>query len=246
MEIDPIVEILREQLAGRQAGNASYSLRSYARDLDIDASNLSKILSYKKPLGHKLRKEMAKKVGCSPLNDRLTNEKKIDDSDYESHSLDVFRIVSSWQYYAILELSKLPGIQINSKTVSKQLGITPELAQTSISKLKKLGLLTPNESGSLKCSTDSSSSILETATSQAQRNQQKQILEKAIEALEKTPVENRSQSSMTVAIDSERLDEAKKKIAHFRRGLSRFLSQGDSLNSVYHLSISLYPVTNQK
>lgn len=83
-------------------------------------------------------------------------------------------------------------------------------------------------------------------TSKAHREHQKQILEGAIDALENTSIEVRSQSSMTIAIDTNNLDAAKELIKNFRREMGRLLSSSSQLDEVYQLSISLYPLTEIK
>jgi len=47
-----------------------------------------------------------------------------------------------------------------------------------------------------------------------------------------------------MAIDTERLGEAKEKIKLFRRELAAFLSRGRKRDQVYHLGISLYPISD--
>ena len=73
---------------------------------------------------------------------------------------------------------------------------------------------------------------------------QRQILDKAKDAMEKTPIEKREQSSLTMAIDASLLPLAKKKIAKFRRELHDFLQSTQKTNEVYNLSLSFYPVTS--
>ena len=57
-------------------------------------------------------------------------------------------------------------------------------------------------------------------------------------------MELRDFTSMTMAIDPEKLTEAKKKIREFRRGLSEFLEAGKK-EEVYRLNIQLVPVTKR-
>jgi len=114
-----------------------------------------------------------------------------------------------------------------------------------LARLQRAGLVQRKDGRLIPCD-ESSSSILNIPTSRAHRNQQRQILEKAIDALELEPIKRRSQSSMTFAIDSTKIDEAKELIKKFRRDLGRFLSASENLDEVYHLSISLYPVTSQQ
>ena len=82
-------------------------------------------------------------------------------------------------------------------------------------------------------------------TSAAARKLQAQVLEKSLVALSEVPITERDHSSICMAIDSRKLPEAKERIKKFRRELCSFL-KGETpsdLDRVYHLAISLYPVT---
>jgi uncharacterized protein (TIGR02147 family) len=80
----------------------------------------------------------------------------------------------------------------------------------------------------------------------ARKSLQRQILTKALAALDDVPIENRDQSSMTLAIDSSKLNEAKKMLKKFRRDFTKHLQESKIRNHVYHLSLSFYPVTQFK
>jgi uncharacterized protein (TIGR02147 family) len=71
------------------------------------------------------------------------------------------------------------------------------------------------------------------------KRRQKQILEKALEALENDPIETRSMTGMTMAIDPSKIPEAKKLISEFNRKMSKFLETGKK-SEVYELQISLF------
>ncbi len=251
MKRDPLIEILKTEYSRKKSRNPSYSLRSFSRDLNIDASNLSKLLNYQKDLGIKLKKKLAFKVGLSPLDlEKLEGKlsRKTQDADYSSHQLEIFEVISAWQHYAVLELFKVKSFQASTKAITKSvadhLGLSPEAAKATLQRLLKVGLIKKTD-GRLIASEDSSSSILNTATSKAHQDQQREILEGAIEAMTKTPIENRSQSSMTMAIDSSKLEEAKTLIKTFRRQLGRLMSDSANLDQVYQLSVSLYPVSTK-
>jgi len=80
-----------------------------------------------------------------------------------------------------------------------------------------------------------------TTTNAALRKHQRQSLEKALHSLENDPIEARSMTSMTMAIDPARLPEAKRLIEDFTQKLSQFLENGQS-TSVYQLGIALFPL----
>lgn len=247
MKYDPLVEILKKEFKQKQTKNSSYSLHSFSRDLEIDVSNLSKILNSKKELGPRLRERLGKKIGFEKSEFeswwlKPSHSSKTSNEEYVQHSLKVFEIVSEWQHYAILEFFKLSKEPKTSKAAAERLGLSLENATQSIQRLIETGLLLKLGQG-FKPAEESSSSILDTATSKAHRTQQKQILEGAIDALENVPIELRSQSSVTMAIDSAKLEKAKVVIKKFRRDLGRFLSTSLNIDEVYQLSVSLYPVT---
>lgn len=247
MQKDNFIEIIKTEFEKKCERNKQYSLRSFSRDLGVDASNLSKILSYQKPLGQTLKMKLAKKLGFTDaeietiVKGVFANTR---DADYESHNLEVFHIISEWQHYAILELFKLKGFQPTPIEIGKRLGIDRKLALESLNRLKEVGMVKLNKkTKKLELESESSSAILSQDTSKAHRNQQQEILEGAIDALHNIPVEHRSQTSMTMAVDLDKLPEAKELIKEFRRNMGRLLSSGAELNEVYQLSISLYPLT---
>jgi uncharacterized protein (TIGR02147 family) len=82
-------------------------------------------------------------------------------------------------------------------------------------------------------------------TTPALRKNQRQLLEKAIDSLENDPIELRSMTSMTTAIDPRRIPEAKEMIRHFNRTLCAFL-EGGNRTQVYNLGIALYPLQKTK
>lgn len=248
MKRDPLIEILKSELARKKVRNRGYSLRFYSRYLEVDASNLSKILAYRKSLGPALKKRLARKIGLTDqdlenLDVTDSGNGQIADGDYRSHSAETFAVVSGWQHYAILELFKMHDFKPYTAAIATRLGISKKVAAESLARLKSVGLLRAKPDGTLIPVDESSSSTLSGPTSKAHRDQQREILEGAIEALIDVPIERRSQSSMTMAIDTENLEEAKRLIKKFRRQMGRLLSQSDRLDAVYQLSISLYPVT---
>jgi transcriptional regulator with XRE-family HTH domain len=245
MKQDWFVKVLSEEFAKKKARNKAYSLRSFARDLELDPSNLSKILKGQKEVGPRLQKKLAPIIGISEseLEAIGSAEARIADRDYQAHSIEAFKVISSAHHYAILELFKLTNFEPTPKAIASRLGLTVTETQNSLRRLVHVGLLRKDSAGRLVPIDDSSSSILAVATSKAHRDQQREILDGAITALESIPLEFRSQSSMTMAVDVARLDEARALIKKFRRQLDRLMSASSNLNEVYQLSISLYPVS---
>lgn len=70
----------------------------------------------------------------------------------------------------------------------------------------------------------------------------KQHMKKAMDAVDEIAVELRDITSMTMAIDMEKIPEAKEMIKTFRRNLCKFMESGKK-EQVYNLNIQLVPIT---
>ncbi len=248
MTTEPIIDLLIKEFDRKRKRNPSYSLRAYSKYLEIDPSNLSKIIKGSKVPGGKLASRLCQKLGINYQELESLTALQIKDENYSEYAIDQFTIISDWYHYAILELIKIDGYQIYSmrSQIAGVLEITYEELEASLARLSKLEYISIDIEKNIIVNTENkSSSIISVSTSEAHRNGQKQILEKAIDALDSTPIEMRSQSSMTMAIDKNKISEAKNLIKNFRRELASYLSNSDDLNEVYHLSISLYPVSNK-
>lgn len=236
---DPLIEIILEEFEGRKSKNSAYSMRAFALFLEVDPSNLSKLLKGQILPQNKLRKRLADKLGLQSQQIYSIKDKK-----YSSLGLEMKNIIKNPFHFEILECLKLKDSRPNINWISKKLKKSYNQVSLATSKLINYGLLKKDNNGHLISALPASSSIIKVDTSKAHREQQKNILGKAINALDEVSISRRSQSSMTFAIDSSKLDQAKEQIKHFRRNMEQFLTESDSLDEVYHLSIALFPVTD--
>jgi transcriptional regulator with XRE-family HTH domain len=238
--------LLREELARRASRNPKYSLRAFAKTLGLSSSFVSKLMNGQRPLTQKTLEKISPHLSLSPV--QVSNlmasmgEKRDSSLEFDNLDPDRFQLISDWYHFAILELSSVQGILLNLKSVSACLGISIHEAKVALERLQRLGLL--NQQNELNPATVRNFSTLGPKfASEANRNQQRQILQMAIRALDEIPFEQRDQSSVTLAIPRSRLNEAKAKITAFRREFSRDLQRPGERDSVYHLSISFYPVS---
>jgi uncharacterized protein (TIGR02147 family) len=79
--------------------------------------------------------------------------------------------------------------------------------------------------------------------SAALRGAHRQYMVKAIDSLEKDPIDLRDMSGITMAISSKKIPEARKLIQDFRRRLCAFLEDGDK-DAVYRLNVQLFPLSS--
>jgi uncharacterized protein (TIGR02147 family) len=237
---------LQEELVERLKSNPRYSLRAFARALKVDPSLLSKILRGKRRISRQLLPQLVQRLDLSPAEAErylaTDGHTQSATASYKQITLDHFHLISDWYHYAIFELVSVKGFCRDFRWIARALGITVPEAQAAVERLFRLGLLKEDAEGGWQQSESNITTIGSEYTATALRRMQKQILEMGIVALENTPVEERDQTAMTMAIDSSLLPEARKRIKRFRRELCDLLQKDRPRDGVYHLAITLYPV----
>lgn len=237
---------MRSELLLRTKKNPRYSMRSFSRYIGVDQSALVQIMNGKRPLTDKMCLRVAPKLSLSSFETKelmgVTFEEGEDTSHYASIKQETFDLISNWYHYAILELTYIKGFKFSEKSVARVLGITIFEARSAIGRLQKLGFLKVTRGGKWIDSLGDSYDQGNFASEEANKQLQEQILSKAITALYEVDYDKRVQSSMTAAISKEKIPYAKKKIVKFIRDLTKEL-HGSNRDEVYHLSVSLYPVS---
>lgn len=247
---------IKEEFSRKQRANEHYSLRAYARDLGVHPSTLSQVLKGKRPLPIKDSLSVVKNLKLGPKDKTYFMEslyrRKTSLDNIEIGSLDdrfmldesYHKVLAEWEHYAVLELYELAGFQANSSEISKRLKITITRAEVVVNNLLICGLLKRNEMGELERA-HSSVRTTEDVKSQALHESHKETLMMGINKLEEIEVEFRDFSSTTVAVDLEKLTEAKTIIREFRQKMEALLRDGQKTD-VYQLAIQFFPLTDLK
>ncbi len=252
---------LRDTFDRRRTNNKSYSLRAYARDLDLSPPQLSCVLRGKKGLSFASAKRVATNLGlCKTDQERfqLLVEKEdarsadkrttalhqirkgADTGKFLELKLDTYRLVSDWYHYSILELTAIPRVSITPVSVAHMLGLTTVVAKDAIARLSRLGLL--KKDGKRWIKTETHLTTTDGVPSEAIRETSRQLLQKAIYALEQQPLDERDFSTVTFAINPEKLPDAKRIIAAFRRQMIGLLETPPQ-SELYCLAVQLFRLT---
>lgn len=244
---------LQHELLKRCSHNPGYSMRAFARSLKVDYSTLSKLLRGERAIGKQLVARLGNRLGMTPeeLNPFLSSfgsrNGSGDDAAFSLIAVDTFKIISDWYHFAILELMRVDGFVSDTQAVARSLGLTTHEVQAALDRLVRAEMIQIDPQNRwIDITGGRTTNIGPEMRSNAHRQLQRQLLEKAIAAMELTPMDQRHQSGMTMAIDHSKLPLAEKKIKKFRRDLSTLLSRGKKRTQVYHLGISLYPVSKRK
>ena len=238
---------LQRQFTERCKKNARYSLRAFAKQLSIDPSSLSQILSGRRPLSKKSVHVICEKLSAAPRDLKMFGLIQADlgsNEDYFQISIDTFAVISDWYHYAILELTFVSGFKADSKWISKKLSITIEEAKSAVERLKRLGLLL-EENGSLVKSSKLLTNHSSVNTSAAHKELQRQLIEKSLLAIDECAPEEKDITSMTMAINVSNLEKARELTRKYRREMCALLEDGEQAE-VYNLGIQLYPITKKQ
>lgn len=247
---------LQEELSRRQRVNASYSLRAYAADLNIDSSNLSAIFRRKRGLPAKRAEGIAERLGLSPMERALFISSvyrktcKIDQipvvANKKKYLLDEahYRLVAEWEYYAVLSLMETDDFQSDPEWMAERLDVSRQRIEVVLGNLKELGFIEEKTEQKIErkvAKLETSEDIF----SQALQKSHVEAMQLANKKIAETDVSQRDYSSMTMAIDPRKMNDAKAIIREFEDKM-QVLMNGSQLSEVYQLNVQFFPLTKVK
>lgn len=248
---------LRSEIKKRAELNPLFSANAFSKKIGLSQGFLSLVLKGKKQISEETAKKISDKMQLSESETKMLilfvrkeNSKSIEIKNlYENEikslkkelninqfSLDMFTLISNWYYPAILE-SLLTTTEPTIKYISDHLNLDEQAVECAIKKLIDLDLVEKNGDNYFRkhkdfCDVpDIPSSVI--------RNYQREILEKALLALENQSKEERDITSLVLAIDKSKIPEAKDKIKKFSIEMLNLLSSGKK-EEVYILSMNLF------
>ena len=260
--------ILKTELAQRMSQNPRYSIRAFARDLQLSAAQVTHVLNGRRGLSSFTATKIGKSLGwslkeveyfCSLVNSahsrsRLTKisaqehlktfsstEKRVELQN------DVFRLVSEWHHFAILELLKIKSEIHNQKTLAKRLNINEIEVDLALRRLQKAGLIHRVGAGwKLEYASVISKDSKDKVSSDAVKKFHTQLMEKAKVALIQQSVDERYYRTILFPVRQKDLKRAQEKILHFHEEFLRTFSNGSEGDEVYSLGVQFFRVTEKK
>jgi uncharacterized protein (TIGR02147 family) len=244
--------ILHEQFVEIQMRNPSYSLRAFARKIGLNSAALSEILNSKRNISKKMAIRILERLELSPdVHNHLVNlfpEKQsrknlaaVPKRSTINLTVDQFHIMSEWFHFAILSLAETNSFQNDPKWIAERLNIKVQDAKAAIERLERLELL-QNIDGKL-VPTGKNVQSPDHSVNLSLRRSHMQNLELAKQSLEKDSIHIRDFTAITMAIDTKKIDQAKKMIREFRDNLCAFMESGEK-NEVFKMCIQLFPLSN--
>jgi transcriptional regulator with XRE-family HTH domain len=246
-----LVDLLQERLALARRRNPRYSLRSFARQLELDHSTLSQVLRGKRPLTAKAVRRIGARLGLSgDLTDydircaRGSTPAGVPASGPEAQiSLDTFHVISDWHHCAILELTRLKTFRPESRWIAAALGLSIPEVNIALQRLLRLRLLEMDgrrwhdRGGDAGIGADEMTPMLRLKV-------QQQAHELALDAARMVPADRQEHQSATLAVNSRRLRRLRALMAEFLRDAHAVLGEGGGRDDVFLIECSAFPLTN--
>jgi uncharacterized protein (TIGR02147 family) len=223
---------LDHELSARIGRSPGYSLRAFARDLEISPASLSNILAGKQSISKRLaesistaiflpgsskelfmlsaeyastRSVSARKVLKQQISVMMRDEKSQMD-------LEAFAVIQDPIHFAVLESLKLPMLNGNLEMISNFLGIEFNKAQTALERLIKVGLVQSVDNRFV--ATVEATYTFPKAPNRAVQNYHAAILARAIDSLNDS-LEKRTICSVVTACNREERKKIEKKLNEF-------------------------------
>ena len=242
-----IRDYIKLRLQERQAKDPSYSLRKFAKDLGVSAGSLSSLMNGSRPLSEKNMDRIFKSLGVSEderqqLLDGTRGEVPIRLIEHQQYLHN-----ARWFFHAILELTRLKEFDSDPHWIAKKLDISVDEVEGCLEHMILNGWIKKDpDSGHIKVIENSTEAFSKNQTSVVIKRLLSESNELSKKALTNDPVETRFHAFNTVAIDMERLEEAKEYLREFRRKFCKRLEKNcGELNGIYHLSIGFFRIDQE-
>ena len=226
-------------------------MRKFARELDTDHSTLSQILRGKRPLTAPVIRRFAKRLSvpadditryCDAAERWRSSAGRVDSARVRELAADSYAVISEWYHFAILELVQLEQFRPDSRWIANVLDLSVDEVNVAVTRLAHLGLLEMKGDRWRDC-LGAAFADGESFEAVALRRLQERLQELMLDAVLRVPADRRVQSSVTMAVSTQRIPDVLDLVAHFQQELWALVGRDEVKDDVYQLEISFFPLT---
>lgn len=224
------VQRLKSEFVVRANANPRYSLRAFARHLEVSPSLLCEVLGGKRNFSSKTMEKIESKLGWQAL--RKTERKPAS----EIKSL-------TWLHLAILELAEDAKLKNDHQNIGATFGLPVKSIAFAIETLQKHGLLSI-ENGILKPIPNRLFFGSDTP-SQEIRRFHKEFIQTGLQKIDTTLYEERELSSSIISLSKAQVQELRTRIRATVEEFCKFSRKKANDKEVYGFSIQLFKLTEK-
>lgn len=249
------VKKMNSEFKLRNSKNSLYSLRSFARDLNIDSSSLSSIMNGKRkiPKGKidafskelcRTEDEMMLFLESANTDHISLNMIRRNDSSDVRHLIteEEFATVSDIHTYTLLSLIETHGFKNDSEWISRKLKKEIPFIKDTISKLLNVGLI--EEKGGTLVRVKKRTTTTDGISSKYIMKHHLDSLEFAKSKCQELPLEERYFSTLTIPSDPNAIAHVKKLCVEFENKLEAYLESLEK-KEVFKFSLQFYQATDK-
>ena len=252
-------EYLKFEHEMRRARRPSYSMRAFARDLEVSPSSLNDFLKGRVGMSNDRIERIAsvlrwsekrkdhfqdliaakyeKDVGAK-LSAQTRIRSRLKDGTF-GLSVDAFRAISEWHHLVILEICECKD-GMDAAGIAKELSLPATTAQQAVKRLVSLGLLQKSASG-LK-PVESASHFGDDAPSDAIVAFHCQVMQLAQKALQEKPTNEREALSVMFSMNQQDLEKMNAEIKKSVMSIINRYAQSLSKNHIHTVALQSFPI----
>lgn len=240
--MNKIVQEISERYHQIKEGNSKYSLRAFAKKLDLKPGELSEILNHKRQISLQKAHNIIGRLYDSPTDRILSQKRMFSERRTESQKVEEnqFELIQDPIHFALLSLMRSATFRSDVDWMSQRLGTNKFVVGQALKRLEVLGLVELQERNYVRTSRAVHTS--DDIRSQAIQASHLKDLETAKQKLKDVPVALRDFSSMTILVNPSKLKEIKELIRKFQDDLDELCDENES-QEVYKLATQFYPLT---
>jgi uncharacterized protein (TIGR02147 family) len=252
-------EYLRFEHELRRARRPAYSMRAFARDLEVSPSGLNDFLKGRVGMSPGRVEKIAQILRWSPTRKehfldliyskhgqdpavRQASQMRIKARLKEGSSgldLDAFKAISEWHHLVIRELCELKD-NLQIKEIAHELEISPQLAAKAVKRLLRLKLLKETSKGFKP--TEANCHFGDEIPSEAIREFHSQILDLAQRALKEKSMNERESHSLIFSIRKEDLSSLRSDLKKAILQIANKYAHSENRSAIQALSLQVFPV----
>lgn len=256
-------KFLKEKIREKQRRNPRISLKNLADQWGLAPSMFSDVLNGKRNLSYDKAMSVAINMGLKDneidyfcLLVKFSSAKKPDlkvaiqkkietlspSKVFFNFEIDMFEMISDWQHLAILGILNLESHPKTIETIAKSLKTNKLEIESALDRLERLELIKKEETGHyVRLSSDLF--INAKFPSQGLHKYHKQMLSKAIDAVENQKFNERIIATENIIIDETQISEANQIIDEFLDKMSALTEKSKKKNKLYHLGTQFFKLT---
>lgn len=248
---DKIIDFIQTEFNKRKIKNEKYSLRAFAKKINVEHSMLSKILSKKRPITFEVANRIfiALKVELSIRNSlllTLVDERQYipgqQDNEFVFLSEKELGLTYRWYFYGILSALEIEQFTHTPEGLSEFLQIPITIVIRTLKILTKLGAIEIDSVSKKIKLTGNCYSTSNNSKSDSLIKAHIDHINESIKYLRCGNIQG-DYTGSTMSIPIDKLDEARRRIKEFRRSLAAWLSEDSCRKTdVYRINIQLFPL----